>query len=123
MNLNNEFFIVPTEVFRMGNSSSPRMNMVRASEIDTTEINGICAIIANGRGVSIYTKQELENTNLTGWVWRFPANTLLPIGLKLVNDKPGHYCVAPTHNMPLDLYKGLLEDMGMKAEKVWRKIA
>lgn len=49
------------------------------------------------------------------------ARTLIPQGLKLVNDKPGHYCVAPTHNMPVDLYKGLLEQMGMKAQKAWMK--
>lgn len=97
--------------------------MVRESEIDTTDINGVRAVIANGRGVSLYTKDELEKTTLTGWIWKFSAQTQVPLGLKLVNDKPGHYCVAPTYNMPLDLYKGLLQDMGMKAEKVWRKIA
>ena len=78
---------------------------------------------SNGRGVSRYTKEELENTTLTGWVWKFVAHTLVPQGLKLVNDKPGHYCVVPIQNMPVDLYKGLLEQMGMKAQKVWQKAA
>jgi hypothetical protein len=73
--------------------------------------------------VSLYTKEELNNTELSGWVWKFKANTTIPQGLKLVNDKPGHYCVAPISNMPVDLYKGLLEQMGMKAEKVWKKTA
>jgi hypothetical protein len=97
--------------------------MVRASEVDLTEINGIKIVIANGRGVSLYTKEELETTTLTGWVWKFRAKTPIPFELKLVNDKHGHYCVAPIMNMPVDYYKGLLEKMGMNAEKVWRKRA
>jgi len=123
MVLNKEFYIVPEEVFRVGNSSTPRLHMVRASEVDITEINGEKIIIANGRGVSLYTKAELQNTTLTGWIWRFIVHTHLPQGLKLVNDKPGHYCVAPTQNMPVDLYKGLLEQMGSKAQKAWVKVA
>jgi len=123
MILSNEFYIIPEEVFRVGNGSSPRMHMVRSSEVDLTEVNGMKMIIANGRGVSLYTKDELARTFLTGWIWKFEARTMIPLGLKLVNDKTGHFCVAPVHNMPLDQYKGLLERMGMKAEKAWRKTA
>jgi len=118
-----EFYLVPEEVFRVGNGSTPRLHMVRPSEVDITEINGVKMIIANGRGVSLYTKEELETTTLTGWVWHFRGNTQIPNGLKLVNDKIGHYCVAPTRNIPVDLYKGLLEQMGLKAKKVWKKTA
>jgi hypothetical protein len=53
----------------------------------------------------------------------YMIHTHPPQGLKLVNDKPGHYCVAPTQNMPVDLYKGLLEQMGLKAQKAWMKAA
>lgn len=123
MSLNQEFFIVPIEVFRVGNSEIPRMHMVRESEIDTVQMDDVRVVIANGRGVSLYTKDELEKTPLTGWVWKFTANTQIPFGLKLVNDKVGHYCVAPMTNMPLDLYKGLLQQMGLQAEKVWKKTA
>lgn len=69
MHMNKEFFIVPEEVFRVGNGGSPRLHMVRPTEVDITEMNDIKIIIANGRGVSLYTKDELENTTLTGWVW------------------------------------------------------
>lgn len=41
MNMNKEFFIIPEEVFRVGNSGSPRLHMVRPSEVDITEINGV----------------------------------------------------------------------------------
>ena len=97
--------------------------MVKPSEVDVTEVNGVKVIIANGRGISLYTLEELKNTSLTGWVWKFRENTTLPQGLKLVNDKQGHFCVAPTSNMPVDLYKGLSEQLGMKAQKVWKKTA
>jgi hypothetical protein len=123
MVLNKEFYVVPEEVFRVGNSDIPRMHMVRPSEIDITEINGVKVVVANGRGVSLYTIEELKKTTLTGWIWRFSANTQIPPGLKLVNDKPGHYCVAPIQNMPVDLYKGLLGQMGLKAQKFWKKTA
>lgn len=123
MVINKEFYLIPEEVFRVGNGSGPRMHMVRSSEVDTTDVNGVKVIIANGRGVSLYSQDELSNTTLTGWVWRFGAHTPIPQGLKLVNDKLGHFCVAPTTNMPVDLYKGLLEQMGMKAQKVWKKTA
>lgn len=95
MNLPKEFYLSPSELFRVGNSTSPRMHMVRADEVDVMDMSGIKVIIANGRGVSLYTKEELAATALTGWIWRFLANTPLPQGLKLVNDKPGHFCVAP----------------------------
>ena len=58
---------------------------------------------------------------MTGWVWRFPPNTKPPLGLKLVQDKPHHFCIAPTQNMPVDKYKGLLEEMALRASRVFKK--
>jgi hypothetical protein len=49
------------------------------------------------------------------------ATIPLPTGLKMVNDKPGHYCIAPTTNMPIDKYKGLLEELGLKAVRAVKK--
>jgi hypothetical protein len=49
------------------------------------------------------------------------ASIALPAGLKMVNDKPGHYCIAPATNMPVDKYKGLLEELGLKAVRVAKK--
>ena len=76
-----DFILVPEEVFRVGNGTGPRMHMVRPSEVDVAEVNGVKVIIANGRGVSLYTLDELNNTSLTGWVWKFKGNTTLPQGL------------------------------------------
>jgi hypothetical protein len=120
-----EFYMVPEEVFRVGNSTSPRMGAFRPADIQTFDQNGVQMIVANNRGVSLYTDQELRKTTLTGWIWKFRADTSLPPGLKMVPDpdKPGHYFVAPLSSMPVDLYKGLLEQFGLKAERVWRKAA
>lgn len=43
------------------------------------------------------------------------------IGLKLVQDKPHHFCIAPAQNMPVDKFKGLLEEMAVRATRVFKK--
>jgi hypothetical protein len=116
-----EFFILPEELFRLGNSSSPRLSNVRSRDVDTIEINGITVIRANGKGISVFDKAGINESPMTGWVWRFPPNTQPPVGLKLVQDKPHHYCIAPAQNMPIDKYKGLLEEMALKATRVFKK--
>lgn len=116
-----EFFILPEELFRLGNSSSPRLSNVRSRDIDTIEINGVVVIRANGKGVSVFDKIGINESPMTGWVWRFPPNTQPPVGLKLVHDKPHHFCIAPAQNMPIGKYKGLLEEMALRATRVFKK--
>jgi len=45
----------------------------------------------------------------------------MPADLKLVTDSPGHYLVAPVKNMLVDKYKGILEEMALKALKLFKK--
>lgn len=116
-----EFFIVPEELFRLGNTNSPRLSNVRSRDIDTIEINGVVVIRANGKGISVFDKAGINESPMTGWVWRFPPNTQPPVGLKLVQDKPHHFCIAPAQNMPIDKYKGLLEEMALRATRVFKK--
>ncbi|PUA29164.1 MAG: hypothetical protein B0W54_00715 [Cellvibrio sp. 79] len=116
-----EFFILPEELFRLGNLNEPKLSNVRSRDVDTINIHGITVIKANGKGVSVFDKKGINETPMTGWVWRFSPNTQPPVGLKLVQDKPHHYCIAPTHNMPIDKYKGLLEEMALKATRVFKK--
>ncbi|MBB3061766.1 hypothetical protein [Microbulbifer rhizosphaerae] len=116
-----EFFILPEELFRLGNSSSSKLSNVRSRDVDTIEINGITVIRANGKGISVFDTDGINESPMTGWVWRFPPNTQPPFGLKLVQDKPHHFCIAPTQNMPIDKYKGLLEEMALKATRVFKK--
>ncbi len=78
-------------------------------------------VVANGKGVSLSTKQRLDSTLMSGWVWKIPRNTIVPSGLKLINDRPDHYSVCPTSNMPLDEFKGLLAKLALKCQKVLKK--
>jgi hypothetical protein len=78
-------------------------------------------VIANGRGISVFDIDGINASPMTGWVWKFSANTSMPIGLKIVQDKPHHYCIAPTSNMPVDKYKGLLEELALRATRVFKK--
>ncbi|MBL4607250.1 MAG: hypothetical protein JKY01_05405, partial [Pseudomonadales bacterium] len=114
-------YIVPEELFRIGNSTTSRLSNVRPRDIDTIEINGIRVIVANGKGISVFDREGINEAPMTGWVWRFPPNTIPPIGLKMVQDKPHHFCISPTQNMPIDKFKGLLEEMALKAARVFKK--
>ena len=115
------FYIVPEDVFRLGNAQSPRLGNVRDRDVDLIVINDILVVIANGKGISVFDKTGIEAAPFEGWVWQLPAALHLPAGLKLVKDKPHHYCIAPTVNMPVDKYKGLLEELGLHAHRVIKK--
>jgi hypothetical protein len=117
-----EFYLVPEDVYRLGNAAGPKLDNVRQSDVETNEINGVVMVVANGKGVSVFDRDGLARVPLAGWVWRIPARTPLPAGLKFVHDPlpdiPGHYVIAPVHNMPLAKYKGLLEELAVHAVKV-----
>jgi len=74
-------------------------------------------VVANNKGVSVWTKEGVIEKGLTGYAWLIKSGVGVSQGLKIVNDTPGHYMLAPVRNMPLASYKGLLEEMGMKCEK------
>ncbi|WP_444997512.1 Tse2 family ADP-ribosyltransferase toxin [Aliikangiella sp. IMCC44359] len=112
-----EFYLFPEDVYRMGNSGSHRMSVIRRNEINVIELKGVPVVVANNKGVSVWTKEGVIEKGLTGYAWLIKSGTGVPQGLKIVNDTPGHYMLAPIRNMPLDSYKGLLEEMGVKSEK------
>jgi hypothetical protein len=116
--INQDFFIFPEDVYRVGNFSSHRLTALRGGEVDIYEMKGIQMVIANGKGVSVFTIKGLKDEGLTGYAWLFTKGTSVEHGLKLIDDnKPEHYTLAPFSNMPLDEFKGLLEKMGMKCAK------
>jgi len=116
-----DFYIVPEEIFRLGNSQSAKLSNVRPRDVSTVNIHGIEVIIANGKGVSVFDKEGINGSPMSGWIWCFSKNTQIPIGLKLVQNKKHHYCIAPINNMPIDKYKGLLEEMAMRSRRVYKK--
>jgi len=118
-----DFFIIPEELFRLGNSTSPKLSHVRSRDVDTMEVNGILVIVANGKGISVFDLEGINESPMAGWVWRFPFGTTPPVGLKMVQDKPHHYyyCISPTQNMPIDKFKGLPGEMALKATRYLRR--
>jgi hypothetical protein len=116
-----DFYLIPEDVFRLGNADGARLANVRSRDVDTMTIHDIAVVVANGKGVSVFDRESINQAPFTGWVWKLAANTVLPPGLKLVQDKPGHYCIAPMNNMPVDRYKGLLEELGLRAERIIKK--
>jgi hypothetical protein len=109
------FYLCPKHVFRLGNASTPKLSNIRPHDVDLTKVNDVVVVVANNAGVSVFNEQGLAERDMSGWVWQFNATTPMPQDLKLVHDRPGHYTNAPTVNMPLDKYKGLLEELRMKA--------
>ncbi|MEY4589371.1 MAG: hypothetical protein RL497_1447 [Pseudomonadota bacterium] len=119
-----DLYLAPEDLFRLGNATDPRLTHIRRpKDIDTLELNGILVVVANGKGVSLFTKERLNSSPISGWVWKIPKNTFIPSGLKLINDRPGHYSICPNTNMPLDEFKGCLSKLAMKCQKVFNKQA
>lgn len=117
-----DLYFAPEDLFRLGNSSGPRLtNVRRPKDIDTTEFNGILMVISNGKGISLSTKARIEKTPMSGWVWKISKGTPVPQGLKLINDRAGHYSICPAANMPLDEFKGLLSKLALRCQKVFKK--
>lgn len=118
-----DLYIAKEDLYRFGNSLTSNISSVRPKEITVVEINGIKTIIANKRGISLFNRAGLEKTHLTGWVWEIKRGTSFPIGLRLIKDSEatGHHTLAPAHNMPLSQYIGLLEQVAIHCEKLFKK--
>lgn len=84
-------------------------------------MNEVVVVVANGKGVSVFDLEGINEAPFTGWVWKLSASTPLPPGLKLVHDKSHHYSIAPTTNMPVEKYKSMLEQLGLRARRVQKK--
>jgi hypothetical protein len=115
---NIELFICPTDLYRLGNSQSPRLDNVRPQDVDTYDRNGITMIRANNKGISLRTWDDLQRMRMAGWVWKLPKGITLPQGLNLFNDHGGHYMLIPLQDMPVDQFRGLLSQLALCCEKV-----
>lgn len=111
-------YLAEIDLFRIGNSESPRLDRVRAVDIDTYDRNGIRMVRANGKGISVFTEADLSRARFEGWVWKIPHGTQMPLGLGLINDHGGHFMICPISDMPLDEYKALLSKLALLCERV-----
>lgn len=114
-------YLAQVDLFRVGNSESPRMDRVRINkDIDIYEQNGIPMVRANGKGISLFTEEEIQQTRFEGWAWKIPHGTPMPNGLGLFNDHPGHFMLCPISSMPVDEYKALLSKIALTCERVMK---
>jgi len=118
-------YFLPEDLYRIGNSSSPLMTKIRAGEITLMEINGITTIVANNKGISLFSERGLTLAPLTGWVYELKRGTPIPSELHLYKDPllEGHYMLCPLRNMPVRKYAGLLDEIAVHCYKVFKKTA
>jgi hypothetical protein len=113
------------DLFRLGNATSPRLDHVRDTDVDTLERNGIQMVIANGKGISLFNLEELNRrkSRLNGWVWKIPQGTQPPSGLAIRPDpkSPGHFFLCPVSDMTMEKYRALLSKLvryGVRTQKI-----
>jgi hypothetical protein len=65
------------DLYRLGNSTSPRLDYVRDTDVDMYSTNGILFVRANGKGISLLTEDGARGKR-GGWLWKLPARSPLP---------------------------------------------
>ncbi len=105
------------DLFRVGNAESPKLDHIRAADVDAYNLNGLRMVQANGKGISPFSEEELAKRRFAGWVWKLPAGTVLPDGLGLHNDYDGHFMLCPITSMLLDTYRALLDEIALSVKE------
>lgn len=91
---------------------------LRPADIKISEKDGVKWVSCrpSPRGISTFDKPNTFKGN--SWeYYKIPEGTTLPSGLALVKDKfnsrlsATHYTIAPAHDMPLSLFRSLLNDL------------
>ena len=111
--------LILLDLYRFGNAMHSRLDNARPlKDIAVQVINGIEVVIANGNGVSLSSTFDPSKRN----TWKLAKSTPLPVGLSLVSDlRPGrqdHFLLAPSMNMPLVKYIGLLQELALRCVKI-----
>jgi hypothetical protein len=91
---------------------------LRPADITISEKNGVKWVSCrpSPRGISTFDKPNTFKGN--SWeYYKIPEGTTLPSGLAIVKDKfnsrisATHYTIAPAYDMPLSLFRSLLNDL------------
>ncbi len=106
----------PDDLYRFGNSTSPRLDHVREQDEVMYEQDGETWVRANGKGISLVPKERAMQRG--GWIWMLPKNTVMPLGLALHPDRPSHVSLCATHDMPLHQFCSLLLQVAVHCKKV-----
>lgn len=101
----------PVDLYRRGNSKSPRMDNVRLEKDIATykkdEVIWVKETVASDSepgGISTFSTQGKGKN----W-WKIDAGIEIPPELELINDRGNHYLWKPSQTMPLEQYKRALQ--------------
>jgi hypothetical protein len=101
----------PCDLFRMGNSTSPRLDNVRCpKDIQVYQKNGADWVPAGGGGISTF---ECKQSWGGPW-WRLPAGSAYDSQLSLINDFGNHWLWQPNNDMSLADYRAALASVNTK---------
>lgn len=119
-----QLYLLPTELYRVGSNTSPKLDRVRiprdVSFANTYEENGMVWIRAGLHGVSLFTlegiKEKMQYFDPNDMVWQLPQTIRVSFGLGIKNDHGHHYVIHPLQNMPLDEFKGKVAELAKQAK-------
>lgn len=111
------------DLYRMGNATWPKFDEDRArSDVVIKKVDGIEKVIANGNGFSAFDHLTKTMQKPGKKIWRIKKDAIIPKELRVVKDMrkghEGHYMLAPSDNMTLKKYLGILEELGLDRTKV-----
>ena len=101
------------DLYRFGNASSPKMDNVRSTDLDTFQHNGVLWVVHETGGVSTFDNPKGQTKN----VWRLPKGSSIPNRLKLVNDRDDHWTWMPAVDMPMTEFQEILREVGTRFVK------
>jgi hypothetical protein len=93
---------------------------VRPADITLETRNSVKWVLCrpSPRGLSTFDAPNVFKG--TSWeYYRIPKGTQLPLGVAIVRDRfnprldATHYTIAPAHDMPLDQFKNLLDQLAL----------
>lgn len=119
MEISEEIYLVSDDLFRVGNSQSPRLDNVRERDIEIVEREEESVVLPDTGGISAFSK---INPRLRGTWWKCPAGTFYPPELRVVCDRERgtlrHYSIQPAFPMTLRLYQEKLREFAGDFERV-----
>ena len=110
---------ITVALYRLGNSSGPRMDAVRSTktghakdDVIVYDKDGKHWVKAGSGGISTFSKAQRKKDE-----WVLEKGASYPETLKLVNDHGMHWSWESAMDMPLDDYKAALRTVGAHFKK------
>jgi len=94
-----------TDLYRLGNASSPKMDNVRDNDIKSYTVDGVQWVRAGTGGISTFSDRPSGRN-----CWLLVSGSPIPVDLTVINDHGDHWSWAPRFDMTLDDYKNELNE-------------